>query len=180
MSTSIISKRYARALMNLAQNANQLEKVTTSLNDVADSLLEVPDLMEFMTHPKTPQTSRREALDEIVAGTKAEPLVASFVRLLLEKRRLVLIDEIRGLFHAIADERLGRAQAEITVAQEISKSQQESLQKKLEEISGKQITLTIKIDPEIIGGVVARIGSTVRDGSLRNHLKNIRQTIIEG
>ena len=180
MSTAIISKRYARALMNLAEKSKQLDQVTTSINDVTDSLVEAPSTLEFLTNPKTPQTVKRDTLEAIVTQAKTEPMVASFFRLLLDKRRLGLIDEIRKLFHAIADERLGRAQAEVTVAEDLTQAQQDALQKKLEQISGKQITLSINIDPEIIGGVVARIGSTVHDGSLRNYLKNIRQTIIEG
>ena len=180
MSTAVISKRYARALLNLAEKENQVEKVTEGLNDVADTIVEAPQALAFLMDPKITQTDKLGVVREILQQTKAPPLVDSFIRLLAVKRRIQLIQEIRNLFHAIADERLGRAKAEVTVAKALGSEEEEALRKKLEKVSGKQITLSVNVEPEIIGGVIAKIGSTVRDGSLRHQLKNIRQTTIEG
>jgi len=180
MSTAVISKRYAKALMNLAEKSKQVDQITGELNDVADSIAAEPKLLQYLINPKVSRDAKKGMIEEILKQTKAGEMVTSFVRLLLEKRRVVLIEEIRNLFHAIADDRMGRAQAEVTVAAELNAAQEDALRKKLEAVSGKQITLSVQVNPDILGGAVAKIGSTVRDGSLRSHLKNIRQSIIEG
>ncbi len=93
---------------------------------------------------------------------------------------MLLLDEIREIYHLLADERLGRAQAEVTVAAPLTPEEENALREKLETLSGKQITMTVTVEPDIIGGVITKIGSSVRDGSLRAQLEQIRHTITEG
>jgi F-type H+-transporting ATPase subunit delta len=96
------------------------------------------------------------------------------------KRRIGLLDEMRKVFHELADERMGRAHADVTVASALSAQQESALKERLEKLSGREINLRVEIDPSILGGIVAKIGSTVWDGSLRNQLNQIHQSIIEG
>jgi F-type H+-transporting ATPase subunit delta len=180
MSTGVISQRYARALMNLAAKANQVEAVAAELDGLADTLVESEELTAFFGETRVPQTAKQNAVEEILKKAESSELVSAFARFITQKRRVLLLDEIRTVYHRLADERLGRAQAEVTVAAPLSDAEQQALREKLEAVSGKQITITVTVEPGIIGGVITKIGSSVRDGSLRSQLNQIRQTIIEG
>ncbi len=178
--STLIAGRYARALMNLAAAADQVDQVAAGLDDLADTLLDVPQLGAFLADARVPQAAKQETVAAIVEKSEVPELVGRFVRYVTQKRRIALLDEMRAVFHRLADERQGRAQAEAIVAAELSPEQEQAIRAKLEALSGKQITLAVKVDPEIIGGAITRIGSTVRDGSLRFALNQILQTITDG
>ncbi len=180
MSTSIISRRYARALINLASRADQIEAVGQGLDGLAEALETSPQLAGLIAEPRVLQAQKDAVLAELMRRAGVAPLVESFVRLVSEKRRAGLLVEIRRIYHELADARLGRAMARVTVAGDLTADQQERLRTALEGLSGKQITLEVEVDPAVLGGVVARIGSTVWDGSLRGRLESIRQSITGG
>lgn len=180
MTTGVISQRYARALMNLAEKGDQVEPVAAELDGLADTLTESAQLRAFFEESRVPRASKLAAVEEWLKKADASELVSAFVRFVTQKRRVLLLDEIRREFHRLADERLGRAQAAVTVAVPLSAEEEKALREKLEQISGKQITMTVSVEPEIIGGVITRIGSSVRDGSLRTQLELIRHQIREG
>ncbi len=178
--SGVIALRYGRALMNLAVKADQVEPMAKGLDDMADTLESSPVLAAFVQDSKVPPKQKQDTVREILAKAEMPELVDTFLRFLTAKRRFALLPDIRQVFHRLADERLGRAQAEVTVATGLSAEQEKQMQQQLEALSGKQITLTVKVDPEIMGGAITRIGSVVRDGSLRNQLQQIRQSIKEG
>ncbi len=178
--SGIIAQRYARALMNLAVQAGQVEAVAEGLDDMADMLDETPLLTAFVEDTKVPPAKKQDVMREILAKAQVPELVDTFLRYLTSKRRFSLLPEIRAVYHRLADERLGRAQAEVTVAAGLTTDQEKQMQGQLEALSGKQITLTVTVDPEIMGGAITKIGSVVRDGSLRYQLQQMRQSIKEG
>ena len=178
--STVVSQRYARALMNLAEKAGKVDEVAAELDGLADLLSGSEQLRAFLAEPRVAQSAKEGAVEAIIEQADVSGLVSAFVRFISQKRRLLLLDEIRGDFHRLADERLGRAQAEVTVAAELTSGEEKALREKLESLSGKQITMTVSVDPAIIGGVITKIGSSVRDGSLRSQLEQIRQTITDG
>lgn len=178
--SGVIAQRYARALMNLAAKSDQVGPVAAGLDDMTAMLAESPLLAAFVEDTKVLPAKKQEALREILAKAKAPELVDTFLRYLTAKRRFALVPDIREIFHRLADERLGRAQADVIVASALTGDQEKQMQEQLEALSGKQITLTVKVDPEIMGGAITKIGSVVRDGSLRHQLQQIRQSIKEG
>ena len=178
--SGVIAQRYARALMNLAVKADQVEPVAQGLDDMADTLEASPLLATFVEDTKVPPSKKLDAVRDILTKAEVPELVDTFLRYLTFKRRFALLPDIRQVFHWLADERLGRAQAEVTLATGLTAEQEAQMQQQLEALSGKQITLTVKVDPEIMGGAITRIGSVVRDGSLRHQLQQIRQSIKEG
>jgi len=177
---SIVARRYALALMNLAAREQEIEAVARGLDDVADTFKESPQLRAFFSEPKVPRSAKEAAMAELLAVSKAPPLVSNFLRYVTRKRRIGLLEDMRRLFHELADQRMGRAHADVTVAATLTEAQQEGLRSRLEALSGKRIELRVKSDPLILGGVMARIGSIVWDGTLRNQLNYIQQSIIEG
>ncbi len=110
---------------------------------------------------------------ELIERTKVRPTTANFLQVLLRNQRLAEIREINRWFGQMLDERSGIVAAEITTARPVAKESIEALRKKLASVSGKKVRLKFATDEALIGGMVARIGSTVYDGSVRNQLREL-------
>lgn len=178
--SSVIARRYAQALMNLAVRDKALDAVAAGLDEIADAAAASTELRHFLADPQVSVGNKGQVLDELVTRAEVPKLVANFVRLVNAKRRASLLAQMRDEFHRLADERQGRAHVQVTVASELEPAQREALQRQLEALSGKQLTVHMKVDPAILGGIVARIGSTVWDGSLRHQLTQIHHSITKG
>jgi F-type H+-transporting ATPase subunit delta len=184
MSQMVIARRYASALSSLAKKENNLEQVGTELQDFCDTLHEAAELQESLSNNKVPMTVRNSILTEILTKMELSRLVSTFLRYLLSKRRLTLVHDIARAFALLTQEAMGILPAEVTVAKEPrSKESKDLLQKLQEQLSastGKTVQIHVSVDPSIIGGIVTRIGSMVIDGSIRNQLIQVRESIIRG
>lgn len=178
MSQGVIARRYAKALINLAEK--DLENTGKSLTALADVFSNSAELSEVLSDTKVSSQIKQNVLKEILKKIKVSKLVDTFIRYLLAKRRIVLLPNIERAFNLLLQEKLGRIEAGITVAQEISEVTVGKLEKAISRYSGKEVTVNITIDPAIIGGIVTRIGSVVIDGSIHTQLNQIRQSIIRG
>ena len=178
MSQGVIARRYAKALINLAEK--DLENTGKSLTALADVFSNSTELSEVLSDTKVSSQIKQNVLKKILNKLKVSKLVDTFIRYLLAKRRIVLLPNIEQAFNLLLQEKLGRIEASITVAQEISEVTVGKLEKAISRYSGKEVTVNITIDPSIIGGIVTRIGSVVIDGSIHTQLNQIRQSIIRG
>jgi len=178
LSQGVIARRYAKALINLAEK--DLENTGKSLTALADVFSNSAELSEVLSDTKVSSQIKQNVLKEILKKIKVSKLVDTFIRYLLAKRRIVLLPNIERAFNLFLQEKLGRIEAGITVAQEMSKVNVGKLEKAISRYSGKEVTVNITIDPAIIGGIVTRIGSVVIDGSIHTQLNQIRQSIIRG
>jgi F-type H+-transporting ATPase subunit delta len=174
---SIIARRYAQALMNLAVKADQVADAAKALDEVADNVAGSERLQAYLAEPKVALSAKEAVISEMLQKGGVSPLVSTFVRFIARKRRIELLEDIRGEFHELADERMGRANAQVTVAAELNAKQQDALRSRLRVLTGKEIQLRMQVDPGLLGGFVARVGSTVWDSSLRNQLNLIHQSI---
>ena len=104
---------------------------------------------------------------------KLAPIARNFLFVLIDHRRIALLDAILHSFELIVDERLGFARAEVSAPRELTDTQRGAINAQLERLTGKRIRMRVAVDPELIGGVVARIGSTVYDGSVRGQLQTL-------
>ena len=184
MSQMVIARRYASALSNLAQKENSLEQVENELKDFSDTLHESAELQEGLSNNKVPMAVRNNILTDVLTNMNLSPLVSTFLRYLLSKRRLSLVHDIARAFALLTQEAMGILPAEVTVAKEPrskeSKDLLEKLQEQLSASTGKTVQIHVSVDPSIIGGIVTRIGSMVIDGSIRNQLVQVRESIIRG
>jgi F-type H+-transporting ATPase subunit delta len=178
LSQGVIARRYAKALINLAEK--DLENTGKNLTALADVFSNSAELSEVLSDTKVSSQIKQNVLKEILKKIKVSKLVDTFIRYLLAKRRIVLLPNIERAFNLFLQEKLGRIEAGITVAQEISEVTVGKLEKAISRYSGKEVTVNITIDPAIIGGIVTRIGSVVIDGSIHTQLNQIRQSIIRG
>ena len=178
MSQGVIARRYAKALINLAEK--DLQITGNSLAAIADVYSNSTELSEVLSDTKVSSQIKQNVLKKILKKIKVSKLVDTFTRYLLAKRRIVLLPNIERAFNLLLQEKLGRIEAGITVAQEIPEVTVGKLEKAISRYSGKEVTVNITIDPAIIGGIVTRIGSVVIDGSIHTQLNQIRQSIIRG
>jgi F-type H+-transporting ATPase subunit delta len=116
----------------------------------------------------------------IATALKLGQITRNFLYVLIDRRRIAGVAEIIDTFERIVDERLGFAQAEVTSARELTESQRASLSGQLERLTGKKIRMRFSMDDSLIGGVVARIGSTVYDGSVRGQLETLGRRLKAG
>jgi F-type H+-transporting ATPase subunit delta len=177
MITGSLGRRYARAILDLATEGKSLDKVGADLRGLAGAMKTSPELVSVLTNPAIRRADRKKVIDSLVGKLGATALTKTVVALLLDRERLASLPSISRELDAMIEARAGRVSAEVTSAQPLSKAQLESITAALEKISGKKIDLVKREDPALLGGVVAKLGDTVYDGSLRSQLRTLRDDL---
>ncbi len=143
-----------------------------------DSLaLESRELRTALASPAVPHSRKRAVIARLVQALSLAPVVRNFLFVLSDKRRLADLHWIVDSFDLQLDERLGFIRADVSAAAELDAPQLEQLTQKLAAISGKKIRMRFHVDPALIGGVVARMGATVYDGSVRGRLDKLSKQL---
>ena len=176
----MIARRYAKALVNLAEIEKDLDNTGKHLNSITKVYKENSELRQVLSDTKVSSGVKLEILKDVLSKIKVSRLVDTFSRYLLAKRRIDFLPDIERAFNLLLQEKLGRIEAKVTTASELPKDTVKKLVDSISSYSGKEIEVNVTIDPSIIGGIVTRIGSTVIDGSIQTYLNQIRQSIIRG
>ncbi len=180
MSNSAISRRYAKALVNLGAEQKAVEQFGDELAQVR-SVFKGEDLLRLIIESPTFAMEKKAAiLSEISDSMKLSPGIRSFLGLLLAKDRLKFLPEIEGDYRRLADDLSGVVRAQISSAAELDQAQCQEIQAGLEKQTGKKVELKVQLDPSLIGGIQAEIGGKVFDGSIRTQLKRIEDTLKKG
>lgn len=176
MTGTALSRRYARALAEVAEEAGILERVRTELESLRDGFAHGRFEVRFAGL----NMSREEKLDVCrnLAGELglSEP-TGRLLQLLVDKRRLFILDDLAASYSEEADRRLGIRRAEVHTAQPLDDDEREQLAGRLAELTGAQVALYEKLDESLIAGFQVRIENTFFDGSLRGRLDRIKETI---
>jgi F-type H+-transporting ATPase subunit delta len=178
---SAVANRYAQALVDVVMAPGsplKPEDAVAQLRAVDAIFQESAELRNAMLTPAI-QNSRKRAvmaklLEEAGGGS---PLIRNFIYVLIDHRRIAIIGEIREAFELQLDERLGFVRAEVTSAAPLDQSVGANLESELSRLTGKRMRLRFDVDPALLGGVVARIGSTVYDGSVRGELRQLAKKL---
>jgi F-type H+-transporting ATPase subunit delta len=178
MSVELIARRYATALADSVGSDYQTSQ--TELKTFEEIMSGNAALSGMFANPAFDHTSKVKILDNLIEKTKPTAKTANFLRILLENGRLANLADINKSFVGVLSERSGLMTANVTTARDLSAKEQKDLQTNLEKMTGKQITLNYRIDKEIIGGIVTRIGSTVYDSSVKTQLENLKQQLVAG
>jgi F-type H+-transporting ATPase subunit delta len=172
--------RYARALLDVAVKENaDLELIESELSQFADLFKQYPLLEKVLLNPAVPVPRKRAAVADLLAQAKFTPIVSKLLTLLADRDRLVLVP---NLLQAYSDRLLdyrGVVRAEVTTAIELDPKRADAIQKGLAALTGRTVLLARKIDPSIIGGLIAQIGSTVYDGSVTRQLAKMKERLVE-
>jgi F-type H+-transporting ATPase subunit delta len=170
--------RYARALLDVAikERAN-VEQIESQLADFVDLLNKYPALEKVLLNPAVPVPRKRAAVAELLARANFSPILAKLIALLADRDRLVLLPDLLASYRERLMDYRHVVRAEVTTAAPIDATRVEAIQRGLATLTGRTVTVATKIDPAIIGGVVARVGSTVYDGSVTRQLERMKETL---
>ena len=180
MKNSAIARRYAKALLILAREDGQAETYREELDGVSRLLSEHKALQLTLTNPLHDLESRRNVLVKTLDALNLSEVMRSFLLLLFDKGRIGFIDNINVYYQNMADELKGIARAELVAALPLSDASVDKIRKSLAVMTGKDIILSITQDPGLIGGVVAKIGDLVLDGSIKSQLMNMKESLKRG
>ena len=173
-----VSRRYASALFNSAQKLSSAEAVQKDLDTLIAIWDQTPALEKTLESPLIPAEKKHALIDELFAK-ELSPLSASFLHLLVDKRREEILRTVQEEYRLLSDEAKGMIRAEAVVAGPLSDSDKASLISGLQTRTGKQVELSVSVDPVILGGVVVRMQDTVIDGSVRGALERLREQMLQ-
>jgi F-type H+-transporting ATPase subunit delta len=174
MTLSAVATRYAKALADVTTAAGaklRPEDALSQLRTFGAALAASRELQNALITPAVPASRKRAVVSRIAELLKLSPIARNFLFVLIDHRRIAQLDAILHTFELIVDERLGFARAEVSSPRELTEAQRAAINAQLERLTGKRIRMRLAVDPALIGGVVARIGSTVYDGSVRGQLQ---------
>ena len=177
--SSASAVRYARALFDVALAESDPVRIEQELSSIVSLVQEHADLRNALESPGVPPVAKKGVAQALVERAQFTPSVGKLLLMLAERDRLTLLSPILEAFRARLREQQRVLEAEITTAIPLEPAQQAALQQRLGAATSRQVTLTTKVDPALIGGVVAKIGSTVYDGSLATQLTKLRGRLAE-
>jgi len=184
MTLSAVAARYANALADVVTaSASPLspQGAVAELRSFETALRGSAELQNALITPAVPGSRKKAVVARIADVLKLSPVTRNFLFVLVDRRRIASLSNIIQDFEAVVDARLGFAQAEVTSASELSEAERRDVNSKLERLTGKRIRMRFTVDRALIGGAVARIGSTVYDGSVRGQLASLeRRLSLEG
>ncbi len=172
MEHTAIASRYARAL--LEASAGTSEVIAEQLSQLVEFLGKNNAVRTALENPVLPKAQRQALTEGLIAACEGVQLpLANVLRLLTARTKFSLLPALSIRFQSLVDEKMGRLRGSVTSAHRLSAQQVDSVRVSLEALTRKKITLEQKIDATVLGGIVAQVGSTIFDGSLRNELAQL-------
>jgi F-type H+-transporting ATPase subunit delta len=168
-----LSGRYASALFDLARESKAIETVEASLGTLESALAQSDDLKRLVTSPMVSRGAAMGAIAQVAAALKLDSLTTKFLGVLAQNRRLNQAGAVITGFRALAAHHRGEASATVTTAHALTADQLTALKAKLKARVGRDVAVTQKTDPAILGGLIVRIGSQMIDGSIRTKLHSL-------
>jgi F-type H+-transporting ATPase subunit delta len=179
MSQRVIARRFALALSDSIGEDDGLRGVEGELGRFAAAVEQVPELYEYLVGPLVPAARKREAAASVLESLGASSSCRDFVLLLLDRHRVGLVSIIAEEFSSTVRERLGIVEAEITSAVPLDEEMQERTRQALARLARREVQASFQVDPSLVGGLRARIGSTIYDGSVRGRMQRLRDRIVK-
>ena len=175
MSLQTVARRYSTALADVAIERREEKEVQQELDVWASMIESNPQLKEVFANPTIVHDHKRNVLEDLIARSRVKDTTASFLRVLLRNQRLSQLRDIAARYSQVLDERAGVVAGNVTTARPIPEELKKTLHETLSAATGRTVQLSFDTDEKIIGGLVARIGSTVFDGSVQSHLERLAE-----
>jgi F-type H+-transporting ATPase subunit delta len=172
-----IARRYAKALFSLAVESGRVEGWAKSLEALKQAVESSPDLREVLSNPVYSRDQRRAIVEKLAAALSLDAEPAHLLFLLGDRNRLAYLGAVVDTFRDLADQHLGRLRATVTSAVRLDDVAAQAIAAKLSQATAKNVLLERVVDPAILGGVVAQVGSLVYDGSVRSQLEDLRKQL---
>lgn len=177
MKNTVLAKRYARALFIVAKEEDAVDTFSAALAEVAQVFEQEPAVRDGLTNPLYPLEVRIKVMEFLADRLDAAQYLRNFLILLVQKKRVGALPEIAEAFSAMVDEDRNVCKGTVITAMELDEELENQVRAALEKITGKSVKLTSKVDPAILGGIVAQVGDLVLDGSLKTQLTELKESI---
>lgn len=175
-----VARRYAKALLTLGKEDGKYKEYGEELKGFSQLLEREPELKDALLNPAYGREDRKKLLLQMNKLLKVSPIVGNFLQLLFDKHRLGALPGISQVYQQLIDALENVSRAKVTAAIPLDGKFQESLRQTLEKLTGSQVVMEVEENPAIIGGIVARVGDLVLDGSVRTQLMSLRESLIKG
>ena len=178
MTNRTAAARYARAVLDVATTESaDLDTIAREIDEFIAFFAQQPALDALLLNPAVPAPRKRAAMEKVTELSGVSPIVAKLFILLADRDRLGLLKDVAATYRDMLAARQNVVHAEVTSAEPLSAERIQAIEQRLATLTGKRVSMTAKVDKDIIGGVVARVGSTVYDASIATQLKKIRDRL---
>jgi F-type H+-transporting ATPase subunit delta len=173
-----VAKSYAKAVFELARERNQVDAVGKELDAVAGVMAQQPQLLAFLSRPWVAATAKRGAAAEVAAQLSVSPLTRDVLALIASRSRADHVAAIAAAYRALDDEAQGRVRVKLRTAIALTDAERDQLSARLSRLlGGKKLVIEESVDPQLLGGFVAEVGSMILDGSLDTQLDRMRDRL---
>jgi F-type H+-transporting ATPase subunit delta len=172
-----LARVYARSLFQVAREQGKLDELREQLGQFADALQEHRELAVFFFSPYFSSVEKQQALPTLLDG--ADEILLNFLSLLIENHRMPVIFRIRQAYERLWQEENKTLPVQITSAIALDEATTESLGRTIGERAGRKVTLSAHVDPDILGGIIVRVGNSILDASIRNRLELLRRHVAQ-
>jgi len=176
---SNISKRYARAFFEIAEEEKKLEQYYNELRQVSSLIIDNKDLGGFLANPVFDQESKKKVLEKVIGKLTLSKITINFLNLLIDKKRIDVLPDIETCFRQLMDETLKKVRVTLKTAFPLSGEMQDYITSNLKKMTGREVEVSVESDKGLLGGIVIGVGDTLYDGSIKNQLNNMRNLLGE-
>jgi F-type H+-transporting ATPase subunit delta len=180
MKNLAVARRYAKALLLISKEDGQTDSYQKELSGFAELMAKDQALNQAVTNPLYEASVRRKVLQTVIDKLSISGTIKSFLLLLFDKGRIGFISPINDFYKKLADELNGIGRASVVSATDLSEDTVERIRAALSKKTNMDIILQVEKDPELIGGIITKIGDLVWDGSIKTQLSNLRETLKRG
>ncbi len=174
----LVSKTYANALFELALEEQLIDQILAEYEFVANSYDEFPEFLNIINSPKVSADDKKKIIDDIY-GTQVSELLTNFLKLLIDKKRSDVMVEVYGDYKKLVEAQKGLVVAKVESVIPLEANEIKNLEAKLNQVTGKTVTVNNVINPDIMGGLVVKVGDKVIDGSIKRKLENLKHELAE-
>jgi ATP synthase F1 delta subunit len=172
-----IAQVYARSLFEVAKERGKLDELRDQLAQFVDALQDSRDFQVFLFSPYFSTIEKKEGLGRAVI--EADPIFVNFLEVLVERHRMPAIFRIRARFEELWEEENRLLPVQVTSAVELDERTVATIGERIGEQTGRKVELSSTVDPDILGGIVLRVGNSVLDASIRNRLNQLRKQVAQ-
>lgn len=180
MRSELIARNYAETLLDLADRnggAAAMDQFAVALDEVAGLVQGDPRVRQFLETPRVTAADKKKVLQGALAG-RAPQLFLRFVSVLVDKRRQTLLPEIAEAYRGLVDERMGRVRVQVAISHLPDEALQAEIGNALARRLGRTVIPTFTVDPELLGGLVVKVGDEILDGSVRTRAARLRRAMM--
>lgn len=177
---SSVSRRFAKALIEIGKEENKYDQYGKELRTAVAVFSGNPELYKLLLNPMYRIEFRRGLIDKISEANKFSPHVSKFLNILVDTRKIKLLEDISEAYSKYEDELIGRLKATVEAPAELDPALLEDIKKKISSSTGKEVILSFRKNAALLGGLVIKIDNTILDGSLKTQLELMKEKIIEG